>query len=93
MPQVFFPAQIFSKKLLPSFTEIGHGCCVPSSFQIFADAGKPVNCLLYTSSINAYNTLKDWGMQILCGTVTTQPCIAVSVSYTHLDVYKRQCNG
>ena len=29
-------------------------------------------------SINAYNTLKDWGMQILCGTVTTQPCIAVS---------------
>lgn len=29
-------------------------------------------------STNAYNNLKDWGMQILCGTVTTQPCIAVS---------------
>lgn len=29
-------------------------------------------------SINAYNILKDWGMQILCGTVTTTPCIAVS---------------
>lgn len=29
-------------------------------------------------SVNAYNTLKDWGMQILCGTVTTTPAIAVS---------------
>ena len=28
-------------------------------------------------SVNAYNTLKDWGMQILGGTVTTNPCIAV----------------
>ncbi|MGI6013698.1 MAG: ABC transporter substrate-binding protein [Oscillospiraceae bacterium] len=29
-------------------------------------------------SVNAYNTLKDWGMQILVGTVTTSPCVAVS---------------
>ncbi len=29
-------------------------------------------------SVNAYNTLKDWGMQILVGTVTTTPGIAVS---------------
>lgn len=29
-------------------------------------------------SVNAYNSLKDWGMQILMGTVTTTPCIAVS---------------
>lgn len=29
-------------------------------------------------SVNAYNSLKDWGMQILMGTVTSQPCIAVS---------------
>ena len=28
-------------------------------------------------SVNAYNSLKDWGMQILMGTVTTTPCIAV----------------
>lgn len=28
-------------------------------------------------SVNAYNTLKDWGMQMLVGSVTTQPCIAV----------------
>ncbi len=29
-------------------------------------------------SVNAYNTLKDWGMQILVGTTTTTPCIAVT---------------
>lgn len=28
-------------------------------------------------SANAYNTLKDWGMQLLMGTVTTAPCVAV----------------
>ena len=28
-------------------------------------------------AVNAYNTLKDWGMQILVGTVTSTPCIAV----------------
>ncbi len=28
-------------------------------------------------AINAYNTLKDWGMQMLLGTVTSKPCIAV----------------
>lgn len=35
-------------------------------------------------SVNAYNTLKDWGMKILMGTVTTKPCIAV-VEETHTD--------
>lgn len=29
-------------------------------------------------SVNAYNTLKDWGMQALLGTVTSTPCVAVS---------------
>ena len=29
-------------------------------------------------SVNAYNTLKDWDMQILMGTVTSLPCTAVS---------------
>ncbi|MGF6988849.1 branched-chain amino acid transport system substrate-binding protein [Lachnospiraceae bacterium PF1-21] len=28
-------------------------------------------------AVNAYNTLKDWGMQMLMGTVTSDPCIAV----------------
>lgn len=29
-------------------------------------------------SVNAYNTLKDWGMQVLVGSVTSNPCIAVA---------------
>ena len=28
-------------------------------------------------AVNAYNILKDWGMQLLVGTVTSAPCIAV----------------
>ena len=35
-------------------------------------------------SVNAYNTLKDWGMKILMGTVTSDPGIAV-VEETHAD--------
>ena len=35
-------------------------------------------------SVNAYNNLKDWGMQILMGTVTSTPCIAVA-EYTNND--------
>ena len=29
-------------------------------------------------SVNADNTLKDWGMQMLMGTVTSAPCVAVA---------------
>ncbi len=29
-------------------------------------------------SVNAYNTLKDWGMQMLVGTVTTTPALSVA---------------
>ena len=35
-------------------------------------------------SVNAYNTLKDWVMQMLVGTVTSTPCVAV-VEETHAD--------
>lgn len=35
-------------------------------------------------AVNAYNTLLDWKMQILMGTVTSTPCIAV-VDKTHND--------
>ena len=35
-------------------------------------------------AVNAYNTLKDWGMQMLTGTVTSGPCEAV-VSETYND--------
>ena len=37
-------------------------------------------------SVNAYNTLKDWGMQMLMGTVTSTPCTAV-VAKTAEDRY------
>ena len=30
------------------------------------------------TAVNAYNILKDWGMQVLMGTVTSAPCIAVA---------------
>jgi branched-chain amino acid transport system substrate-binding protein len=36
------------------------------------------------TSVNAYNNLMDWGMQILVGTVTTTPCVAVSAE-TYAD--------
>lgn len=29
-------------------------------------------------AVNAYNNLKDWGMQVLMGTVTSTPCLAVA---------------
>lgn len=29
-------------------------------------------------AVNAYNTLKDWGMQIFAGAVTSAPCLAVA---------------
>lgn len=29
-------------------------------------------------AVNAYNALKDWGMQVLVGTTTSAPCIAVA---------------
>lgn len=35
-------------------------------------------------SVNAYNTLKDWGMQTLIGTTTSTPCTAV-VEETNSD--------
>ena len=36
------------------------------------------------TAVNAYNILKDWGMQVLMGTVTTAPCLAV-ISETEAD--------
>ena len=35
-------------------------------------------------AVNAYNTLKDWNMQALIGTVTSAPCVAVAEK-THGD--------
>ena len=38
-------------------------------------------------AVNAYNNLKDWGMQISLGCVTTQPCIAVSTEINNDRIF------
>ena len=38
-------------------------------------------------SVNAYNTLKDWGMQMLVGTVTSAPCIAVEAEAANDNMF------
>ncbi len=35
-------------------------------------------------AVNAYNSLKDWGLDVLVGTVTSNPCVAVAAK-THED--------
>ena len=38
-------------------------------------------------SVNAYNTLKDWGMQILAGPVTTTPSVAVAAETVNDNIF------
>ena len=38
-------------------------------------------------SVNAYNTLKGWGMQIFLGSVTSTPCVATSVEANNDHVF------
>lgn len=38
-------------------------------------------------SVNAYNTLKDWRMQMLVGTVTSAPCIAVEAEAANDNMF------
>ena len=77
------PAAIYGKA-----TQYGAQCAVDLINQ---SAGKTVFELKWEDdehdpekAVNAYNTLKDWGMQILVGTTTTAPCVAVSTE-THSD--------
>ena len=44
-------------------------------------------------SVNAYNNLKDWGMQILVGTVTTTPCVAVSAETNTDNLFQLTPSG
>ena len=44
-------------------------------------------------SINAYNTLKDWGMQMLVGTVTSKPCIAVAAETVNDNMFQITPSG
>ena len=38
-------------------------------------------------SVNAYNTLKGWGMQIFLGSVTSTPCVATSVEANNDHIF------
>lgn len=44
-------------------------------------------------SVNAYNTLKDWGVQIVMGSVTSDPCIAVSAKTKEDNVFQITPSG
>ena len=44
-------------------------------------------------SVNAYNTLKDWGMQMLLGTVTSAPCIAVNAEASNDNMFLLSPSG
>ena len=39
-------------------------------------------------SVNAYNNLKDWGLQVLVGPPTTNPCVAVSAETNSDNVFE-----
>ena len=65
-----------------------YGTCVARSAQIAVDEVNALGGLQFElncqddehdaeKAVSAYNSLKDWGMQILCGTVTTKPSLAV----------------
>lgn len=44
-------------------------------------------------SVNAYNTLKDWGMQLLVGTTTSKPCIAVAAESANDNLFQITPSG
>ena len=44
-------------------------------------------------TINAYNTLKDWGMQMLVGATTSKPCIAVSSETANDNMFQLTPSG
>ena len=44
-------------------------------------------------SVNAYNTLKDWGMQMLVGTTTSGCCIAVKAETSNDNMFQLTPSG
>src|SRR5699024_3091949 len=46
-----------------------------------------------TIAVNAYNSLKDWGMQILMGTVTSLPCVAVAAESANDNMFQLTPSG
>ena len=44
-------------------------------------------------AVNAYNTLKDWGIQLLIGTVTSGPCVAVAAESNTDNLFQLTPSG
>lgn len=44
-------------------------------------------------AVNAYNNLKDWGLQVLMGTVTSTPCIAVAEESHNDNIFQLTPSG
>ncbi len=44
-------------------------------------------------SVNAYNTLKDWGMQMLVGTTTSGCCVAVAAESSNDNLFQLTPSG
>ena len=44
-------------------------------------------------ALNAYNTLKDWGMQFFAGAVTTNPCLAIAPDAVSDQVFMMTPSG
>ena len=44
-------------------------------------------------SVNAYNTLKDWGMQMLVGTTTSTPCVAIAAKTLEDNMFQITPSG
>ena len=44
-------------------------------------------------ALNAYNTLKDWGMQFFAGAVTTSPCLAIAPSAVEDQIFMMTPSG
>ena len=44
-------------------------------------------------ALNAYNTLKDWGMQFFAGAVTTSPCLAIAPSTVEDQIFMMTPSG
>ncbi len=74
-----------------------YGNAVKDGIQVAADLWNAVDTNPFTievnfqddegdqeKAVNAYNSLKDWGMDVLIGTVTTGPCLAVNEA-TNVD--------
>ena len=62
-----------------------NGCQIEFNFQ--DDENDP------EKAVNAYNTLKDWEMQMLVGAVTSKPCIAVAAETLNDNMFQITPSG